>query len=199
MTQHDGDLIRITPRFKYTSTPDVFVNNWYIQLDSAGDVSDEVMVADIGSWLETVYEDILDQQVTAYEYVDWDWANVTQDLVYPAENWPTYTAGIVTGDVLPGALCAYGFGRTAYSRVIGKKYFNGMAESNNQATGIPASAVVTAVATVLATGWGNVGTPNGNTFRGKVVSTLHGNVDVQVVVAPNAWRWLRRRMSGIGG
>lgn len=195
----NGDILRVTPRFKYTSTPDIFVNNWYLRVSVDNPLTDSYAATLLGLWCETVYEDILDQQVTAYEYVDIDWANVTQDLVFPAFDWPTYTAGILTGDVLPGALCAYGYARTIYPRVVGKKYFNGMGESNNTSTGLPSSAVTSALTNALASGWGDVVITAGIVFEGILKTKLHGYVEPSSIVVPTAWRWLRRRMSGIGG
>lgn len=199
MTQHDGDIIRVTPIFGYTGSPDRYVNVWHFRLDSAGDVADAFMVDLIGSWLETLYEDVLNVQSTGYEYVEWDWANVTQDLVYPAEDWVTYTAGIVTGDLMPPNISAYGFARTKFSKVYGRKYFNGMVESHNTAGGGADATVQAALATALAFGWGDNPVGTGIIFSGGLKTTLHGFVEPDVVVVTNTWRALRRRLLGVGG
>lgn len=199
MTQHDNDVIRVTPIFGYAGSPDRYVNVWHIQLDTAADIPDVDMITYLGNWLENVYAEILDIQVAGYDYIEWDWANVTQDLVYPAEPWPTYTNGIVVGDVLPPNLSAYGFGRTQFSKVYARKYFNGMAESHNTAGGAADAAVIAALATALAAGWGDTVIGAGIIFRGGLVTTLHGFVEPSTIIVPNTWRALRRRILGVGG
>lgn len=199
MTQHNGDIVQVVPIFGYAGSPDRYVNTWRFRINSGADIVDPTMVVLLGIWLETVYAEILDIQVAGYNYIEWDWSNVTQDLVYPAEPWPTFTSGIVVGDVLPPNLCAYGFGRTQFPKVRARKYFNGMAESHNTAGGGADATVQAALATALAAGWGDVVVSPGIIFEGGISTLLHGFVEPDVVVVTNTWRALRRRLSGVGG
>jgi hypothetical protein len=199
MVQHDGDLLQITPIFGYADVADRFVNVWTVRLQSVVDVSDATMVVRIGSWLEDVYEDMLPMLALGYDFVEWDWRNLTQDLIYPAESWPTFVNGSATGDLLPSNLCSYMFARTVFSKVYGRKYFNGLTEAHNLEGGTPDSALVSAMASAAVIGYGLHLLEAGVYFQGGVQTTAHGFTLVSEIRVQAVWRALRRRILGVGG
>lgn len=199
MTQHNGDILRITPVFTITPYLDRMVNVWHVRLVLDTDKTDAAMAAFVGDWLELIYGGVKTYMSTALNFEEFDWANVTQDLVYLAELWPTWTNGDASGDLLAPNLAGYLFGRTPFSKVYGRKYVPGFTELQNTDVGQPSTAVLLALAGLGVSGYGLYPVSAGVSFQG-VVSTLnHGYVIPPVVVAKAQWRALRRRVPGVGG
>jgi len=198
VAHQSGDILKITPVFKYNFQTDRFVNVWHVLLDLATPKTDPEMAALIGTWLELVYLEHRLVVSTNYQYVEYDWENITQGLLYPAELWPTFVNGAGAGDVLSSMLCGYVFARTYFSRVYGRKYFNGFSEGRNSAYGEADTTALTALTLIAAAGYGDTVVTPGNVFKGVINTTLHGYVEPPTVVARSAWRALQKRRLGIG-
>jgi len=129
-TWHDGDIIRCTARLRSASGEDIEnVFHWKLYLNQ--DMSDGQGFYYLKPAVDMMYDAIQPEIPSDVTFVDMDFANLTQDLVYGASAWPTQTVGGGTGDTMPEQNCALVVGRTNAPHAIGRKFLGPFIEAAN--------------------------------------------------------------------
>ena len=128
MTIATGDVIRVTAGLKFQTSHDV-QNVFHCDCVNDNSASQTDLRDDLADYLETVYDSLISGFIDDTTFDGIDIFNVTQDNPEPSVAWPTLTVGGSSGESLPEGVAALVLGRTAVSKVQGKKYFGVYDES----------------------------------------------------------------------
>ncbi len=122
MTIADNDVVRVTAALKRGLTDDV-QNVFYAKLINGGALSQQDLADDLAEWMESIYDSLEGSLYTDMTFDEIQLFNMTQGTPEPTQAWPTLVAGTSGNDGLSDGVAALVLGRTAVSKVIGKKYF----------------------------------------------------------------------------
>jgi hypothetical protein len=192
-----NDVIRIAARLKDQDNQDV-VNVWHVQSAGVALVSDAIAMAELGTYLELIYDEVRPHIHAAADFYDLNFFNVTTDHPMGSTPWPTLTVGAGTGDPLPSQVSAMIRGTTGLSRNWARKFFGPYSETANTDNGLIVSTVqaeiVAAGVAWLAGHTGAVGDwlPVVWSSKDSAWHVIFG------VIVRDIWSTIRRRRKGRG-
>jgi hypothetical protein len=117
-----GDIIRVAARMVYDSTEDV-VNVYHIRYNDGGDVSFGVMSGLIQTYMDAVMATLDTELSTLMVAADLSVSNETQNTVFGAIAWGTFSQGGAAGEPTASGTTCFGYIRTRKPRVQMRKYF----------------------------------------------------------------------------
>lgn len=124
-----GDVIRCFAELSYNGQSQ-FGNVFHWQVDGAASGgTDAEFNTGAGAWLETIYGHIDGYMVNDALFEKLTYYNITQDRPAGVYNWPTLDDGDSTGNALPEGVAGLVVLYTDVKRVVGKKYFGGLASA----------------------------------------------------------------------
>lgn len=143
-----GDIVRTAVNFQLGNGVQ-YQNVYHHIFDGVGGVSDAAVVADIKTWAEGVYDELVGQtksdiveQLSFVDQVEWsgtEWAVVANIGTFT----PTFVP-VVASEACPNQVSAFVVFKTLRPKSVGRKFLFPAPEAT-QAQGIMAAAYVTAV------------------------------------------------------
>lgn len=128
-----NDIMKVNAVGEIGANDRVAENVYHLKATTVNDGSDNTVRADLKEYVEGIYNVILQDLSTDWFLRRIRMENVTQQLVLEDET--SALTGSDAGDILPTQTCAFLWAKTATKRVMGRKFFAGYTETNNQSDG----------------------------------------------------------------
>ena len=141
------DIVRLGAVCKFDNACDI-VNTWHVIIAAGGGLAFAQASVDFQEYLDALYDYIDGVQSNKVVDVHISVANVTQDTVWGAIAWDTYTGGSSTDPATSPQVACLGFARTSKSRVQFRKYL-GVFPETHITDGEWASTVTTPVSDMM--------------------------------------------------
>lgn len=196
MTINQGDIVRITPRFRMFEE-DV-QNVYHVEVQGVGTLTDVVFDAAAVAWLETIYNLLNGQISDEMDRVDIVIQNLTEGTPARFKAWTTFPTPTDTNTPLPLQCSSLITFPSDTVKSIGRKFIAGFTEADNTDPGIPTAGVISDLATMAAAMLvgiisGTVICPPGNWSETKTRFAEWAFAQVA-----EFWATQRRRRAGVG-
>lgn len=155
MTIYEGDLIRVTARFKNAVSGDID-NVWFFRVKSGTSDTDANCITDLTGFLDTFYSGlathISNDQVPydlRFDTVEWDGTKVVTRRNFGTQTWVLTTNPSYGGDSAAQFVSGIMNFRTTFPKVFGRKYLGALGEGDLDA-GRMLSGLTSAIASLAA-------------------------------------------------
>lgn len=136
MTVYEGDLIRVTCRFKSTQSGDI-VNVYHFWVSAGASASDSEMIADLTAYIDSLYSPLAGQLSNVSDPYDirFDQVQLVGGVEVVIRNiatqsWTLTSPPAASGETIPAQNAAIVNLRTRFPRVFGRKYLGPFGEGN---------------------------------------------------------------------
>ena len=148
MAIETSDAVRVTAVMNFMGS-DEMVNVYHVHVTDDNSQSQANIYDDIAEYLEAIYSPLIGAMPTQVTFEQIEFFNVSKDTPEAIINWPTLTAGTVSGEFLPEGVSCLMFARTIAKGVLGRKFMPVFTEGNYTA-GLWTAATLVAMGTSAA-------------------------------------------------
>jgi len=125
----NGDIIKIVTRMRSATGEDI-LNVFHYRWE--GDpIDDSTGFETLRNHMDAIFDIIASDIPADVAFIDIDCTNVTQEIFYGTDPWPSLTVGGGSGDTMPEQCCALVTATTNRSKTLGKKFLGPFIEAAN--------------------------------------------------------------------
>jgi hypothetical protein len=194
-----GDTIRCTARMTWNNVVSIQNTFWCYKTVSTNDDNEDNM-ADLATWIDGIYDNIVGAMPTNLTFDDIDFFNVTADQPLGSLPWPTQTTGNGgSTEIAATGVAAVITAFTAITKVRGRKFLGPLTEAAIDAGYLNTSTMLTLADIILDWMTPFVGTTTGNAWLPGVWRRLQeAFAPFTRAVVRNIPGYQRRRKAGVG-